>query len=114
MLDDFYDLVKNGADFNMCDEDGNTHLINASKKDDIELVKFLITQTQRIDQENKFGNTALYYATINNNIQIVEALFNAGAKITDGIYMLAIHNNSKQITKFFDMQDSNKRFMLSL
>lgn len=113
MLEDLYELAKNGANFNICDENGTTPLMSASKKDDVEVIKFLIKHIDRVDQKDHFNHTALYYAVSVNNVEVVKTLYTGGAKVTDDIYMLAVYNDFKQIVNFFDIQDKDKRFMLN-
>ena len=112
-MTEFYDLINEGANFDFCDENGITPLMKISQIDDTTLIKLLIKQVSGINQKDKFNHTALYYATLANNLDGVKILFNGGAKIEDDIYMLAVHNEFKEIVKFFDMQDKNKRFFLT-
>ena len=110
-MDEILELIKNGVDLNFCDENGKTPLIRACMKEDLDILKILIKHTDRIDHEDKSKHTALYYATKLNNIKAVEILVQNGAKINDDIYMTAIYNNYKNITKIFDLQDKDKVFL---
>ncbi len=110
---ELYELINEGANFDFCDEDGITPLMKVAQNDDTTLIKLLIKQVENINQKDKFNYTALYYATSVNNINGVKTLFDGGATISDEIYMLAIHNDFKEITNFFDMQDKDKKFFLT-
>ena len=110
-MEELLELIKNGADLNFCDENGKTPLMKVSTKDDVSLLKILIKHTHRIDQKDKFNHTALYYAAKVNNINAVKLLFQNGAIVSDDIYMLCIHNDFKEIVKFFDLQDKDKVFL---
>ena len=112
-MPELYDLINEGANFDFCDENGITPLMKISQDEDATLIKLIIKQVSDINQKDKFNHTALYYATSANNLDGVKTLFNGGAKISDDIYMLAIHNDFKEIANFFDMQDNNKRFLLN-
>lgn len=109
-MEELYQLARDGADFNIVDENGMTPLMKASIKGDIELLEFLIKQTSEINFEDKKGHTALYYATKENNLDAVKLLYENGAFVTDFIYMIAIHNNFKSIIKFFDVH--NRKLLL--
>jgi ankyrin repeat protein len=51
-------------------------------KNDIKLVKFIQKFKYKINnRQNRFGNTALHYACINNNLEIVKELLNANADV---------------------------------
>jgi ankyrin repeat protein len=104
-MEELYQLA--GADFDVVDENGMTPLMKATIKGDIELLSFVIKQTRDINLEDKEGNSALYYATKENNLDAVKLLHENGAIITDFVYMIAIHNNLKTITKFFDSYNRN-------
>ncbi|HIP13010.1 MAG TPA: ankyrin repeat domain-containing protein [Arcobacter sp.] len=110
-MDELLELIKNGADLNFCDENGKTPLMNISSKNDISMLKVLIQHTHRLDQKDKFNHTALYYAVKANNLESVKVLFQNGAVVSDDIYMLSIHNDFKDITKYFDLQDQDKVFL---
>ena len=111
-MEELYDLVSQGADFNFKDENGITPLMNISKQNDPTLIRLIAKNILKIDEKDKFGRSALYHATEANNIQGVEILISRGATIFDEIYMLAVHHNLKDIVNLFDMQDKDKRYML--
>lgn len=111
-MQEIYDLARQGADFNFCDENGVTPLMNISKQNEPVLIELILKKILKIDQKDKFGKTALYYATEANNIEGVKVLVKRGASIFDEIYMLAVHNNFKKIVHLFDMQDKDKRYIL--
>jgi len=110
-MDELLELIKNGADLNFSTPEGKTLLMSASMKNDIEILKLLIKHTDRIDTQDKEQHTALYYATKVNNIKAVEVLVQSGANISDDIYMIAIHNDFKEVTKIFDLQDKDKVYL---
>lgn len=95
-------LAQQGADFNISDENGVIPLMKAAKKGDPSLVKFMIKHTTCINQEDHYKHTALYYATENNKLEAVKLLCKNGAKITDDIFMLAVHKNFREIVNYFE------------
>jgi ankyrin repeat protein len=109
-MEELYQLAAQGADFNVVDELGMTPLMKAAMKNDIQLLSFMIKQTREINLEDKEGNSALYYATKENNLDAVKLLHENGATVTDFIYMIALHNNFKTITKYFDSHNRNLVF----
>ena len=93
-------------------EKGQTPLMKVSTLNNHTLLKLVIKQTTQINAEDEDGNSALYYAVEANDVDAVRILFEHGAKITDFIYMMALHNKRKKIVEFFDRQDSNKEVFL--
>lgn len=106
-MEELYELAAQGADFNGVDENGMNPLMKAAIKGDMELLTFMIKQTRDINLEDREGNSALYYATKENNLHAVKLLHENGAAVTDFVYMIAVHNNFKTITKFFDSHNRN-------
>lgn len=93
-------------------EKGQTPLMHIASSGDHTLLKLIIKQTSNINAEDEDGNSALYYAVEANDLDAVKILFEHGAKITDFIYMMALHKKKKAIVNFFDSQDSNKEIFL--
>ena len=113
-MEELYQLANEGADFDIVDELGMSPLMKAALQNDITLVSFLLKHTSNINAEDKMGNSALYYATKNNNIDIVKLLCENGATVTDFIYMVAVHNNFKKITKYFDKLAQDNGYALTI
>ena len=111
-MEEFIELIKNGADFNFCDENGITPLMKASLNHNPTLLRLIIKHSNQINHKDKFNNTALYYATQENHLENVKILHQYGGKISDEIYMLALHNNFKEIVKYFDQQDPIKSILI--
>ncbi|MBI3873870.1 MAG: ankyrin repeat domain-containing protein [Arcobacter sp.] len=111
-MEEYIRLQEEGADFNISNEFGITPLMSAARKGDVRLVKFLLKSVRNVNLEDKEGNTALYYAVESNSLEVVQVLFDHGAKISDFIYMHSISSNKKSIVKFFDSQDKNKTIFL--
>lgn len=111
-MEDYYELIHNGVNMDFVNEKGQTPLMRVAASGDHTLLKLVIKQTVQINAEDEDGNSALYYAVEANDLDAVKILYEHGAKITDFIYMMALHNKKKQIVKFFDSQDSNKEIFL--
>ena len=111
-MEEYLRLEKEGADFNISNEFGITPLMSASKTGHIQLVKFLLKHVRNINQEDKVGNTALYYAVEGNHLDVVQVLYEHGAKISDFIYMYSITTKKHKIVHFFDKQDKHQSVFL--
>jgi ankyrin repeat protein len=111
-MEEYLRLEKEGADFNISNEFGMTPLMSAAHSGNVELVKLLLKYVRNVNQEDKEGNTALYYAVENNHLEVVKVLHEHGAKISDFIYIYSITTKKKQIVRFFDMQDTHKQVFL--
>lgn len=112
-MDEYFRLEQEGADFNICNEFGITPLMSAAHSGNIEVVKMLLKYVRNVNQEDKEGNTALYYAVENSHLEIVKILHEHGAKINDFIYIYSINSKKKHITRYFDLQDKHKQVFLS-
>lgn len=66
-------LVEHGADVNAKD-DGETALMKAAKAGHWDVVEWLVEHGANINEKDKSGNTALMYATKNNNFEMVKLL----------------------------------------
>lgn len=60
---------------------GEYPIICAVKKNNYELVKFLIESGENINIKDEYGRTALMYAVINSDMKIVDLLVKNGANI---------------------------------
>jgi len=110
-MKELLEVIENGVDLNHIDKNGMTHLMKAASHDDINILKLILKYSDQLNTKDKFGNTALYYATKANKVDNVKLLHQSGAKITDEIYMLALHNGFKNIVEYFDRQDPIKRIL---
>jgi ankyrin repeat protein len=76
------ELIKGeDTNINLRGEYGNTALINASRKGNLEIVKILIESKANINLQNEYGNTALICASKNGCVKTVIELIKAGANI---------------------------------
>ncbi len=86
-----------------------TPLMIASKYSKIEVVEYLIKLGVNIDEKTENGETALYYATQNDDIAICKVLVENIRKnrlenlISEKEYNLALEKGNKIITLFFDL-----------
>jgi len=76
---DVQTYVKNGADVDYADEDGDTLLLHAASSNDFYLAKALIDNGAEIQYRNSDGSTALHYAVQYGGPELVELLITAGA-----------------------------------
>lgn len=82
-------IRKGIRNINIKDQNGNTPLHIASKKNKSEDINLLIRLGARINATNIYGETPIFNAVNENNIEAVKALISKGAK-------LDIINNNKQ------------------
>ena len=78
------EAIKNGADVNAKDKEGNTALIDAAgsiNKNNKEIVELLINSGADVNAKNNAGWTALMSAAFEGNKEIVETLIKAGADV---------------------------------
>jgi len=74
-------LIKAGADVNVKDKyEEYTPLIWASINNYLDIVKMLLEADANINVKNKYGNTALTYAFIFHNKEVIDLLKSYGAK----------------------------------
>jgi len=111
-MEEYLRLEQEGADFNISNEFGVTPLMSVAKTGNIQLVRFLLKHIRNVNQEDKRGNTALYYAVEGGHIEVVQVLYEHGARISDFIYMYSITTKKRNIVHFFDKQDKNKQVFL--
>ena len=111
-MEEYLRLEKEGADFNISNDFGVTPLMSAAHSGNLSLVKLLLKYVNNVNEEDKEGNTALYYAVENSHLEVVKVLHEHGARISDFIYMYSITANKKHIVRYFDMQDKNKQVLL--
>ena len=75
-------LIRNGANINSRDEDGDTALmIAALRGQDLGTVNTLLANGANVNARNNENDTALIYAASNDDAAILEALLNKGADI---------------------------------
>jgi len=74
-------LAAKGADVNAKNEHGNTALILAAKKGNVEMVNDLLKKGAYVDAQNKDGHTALIVAAIYGNVEVVNDLLKKGADV---------------------------------
>jgi len=73
----FNDLISHGADVNFQDEHGNTPLMLACQKGDIELVSHLMEKCDaKVNIQNKEGDTPLLLALNNGRLLVAKFLIN--------------------------------------
>lgn len=105
-------LLQGGADANMKNENDFSLLMSSASKNNIEAVKTLIEYGAKIEAKDNKGYTALDYAIRNNHLDMVKLLVSLGSLPTDNSYMLSVSKDFKEITKYFDTLDDNKKIFL--
>jgi ankyrin repeat protein len=101
-------LIKNGADVNIRDKEGNTPLMFAARyreNENTEILKLLIDNGADMDIQNKDRNTALILTTVFDLIDNAKYLIKAGADVT------IIGNDDKT---FIDYVKTDENFHYSL
>lgn len=91
-------LLKYGADPNLIDPQGMTPLIHESKRGEIENIKFLLQYPVDVNMANNRNETALYWATVNQNPEIVLSLLAKGAKVDSNNPATELKNNTNEKT----------------
>lgn len=92
-----------GVPTDISDARGNNALMNASSRNNIEVIKYLRSKTKDINHQNNEGNSALTNAVSKNSHHIVQYLIKEGADInvvdTDGYnlssYLIKSYNNDR-------------------
>lgn len=72
-------LIENGADVNISDNNKISPLMMAASINNLPMVTLLLQKEVLIDAQGYLGMTALMFAALNNNTQVVNALLDAGA-----------------------------------
>ena len=111
-MNDIELLLKGGADANMKNEYDFSLLMSSAQDNDLEAAKILIDYGAKIEAKDNRGYTALDYAVSNNNLDMVKLLISLGSYPTDNSYMLSVSKDFKEITKYFDTLDDNKKIFL--
>ncbi|WP_353279010.1 ankyrin repeat domain-containing protein [Wolbachia endosymbiont (group B) of Longitarsus flavicornis] len=75
------DSVKQGADINAEDKDGNTPLHNAASKGYLNVVKYLIEKGANLEAKDHDGRTPIYDASWNGHLDIVKCLIEKGVNV---------------------------------
>lgn len=80
-VDDAEDLIKDGADVNVQDGQGDTPLHYAADYGHVEMAQLFILSGAELDQVNQLGITPLFRAAVADHIAIAEMLLSNGAEI---------------------------------
>ena len=72
-------MLDSGANINALDEHGQTALMNAVHRGNLEIVKILVERDAELNNTAKLCLTALYLAAIGNRQEMVRLLIDAGA-----------------------------------
>ena len=105
-LNDVERALKNGADVNHKDNDGDTALIVASIEGNKEIVQFLLDNGADIEAKDNSGFTALFWVVYNEDKEMAQFLLDNGAdieaKYDDGFTALhwSIYSKNQEIAQF--------------
>lgn len=105
-LENVKQLILSGADVNGLDKNGESPLLAAARKGDIEFVKFLLQNHANPNQTTK-GSTPLIWTTVYQQAEIAQLLVNSGVHINqsdqDGNCPLkiAVQINNIALTRLF-------------
>ena len=101
-------LNETEININSTDELGNTALIKASEKGNIEIVNYLINNNADVDYQNKQGLTPAMKAAERNNFNVVKLLLDKNIDITKSDYTgrtlkeIAENSRDKRILKLLN------------
>jgi hypothetical protein len=107
-----------GVDMNARDKEGKTPFIQASIKNDIEMLKVLALFGAEVDKKDKSGKTALMHAAINDQVGTINALIvlGASAEVEDKKKMNALMHaqastkpNADRIIQLLTYEKPNKK-----
>lgn len=79
---DIETALKSGLDLAVTDSNGRTPLIRAAIRGDVPAVRFLIENGSPINHLDRFGQSAIYYATVNKRSEVGELLALNGADLS--------------------------------
>ncbi len=74
-------LINRGMDVNSVDSSGNTLLMQAVQRDNMDLFDYLLKRRARINTRNRNGETALSLAAYKGKLPFVKRLVEAGAEV---------------------------------
>ena len=94
--DQVINVIMNGADINIKNENGITPLMYASKNGSLDIVSELVYLGADLDIRNDNGETALIIAVQNGHVKIATNLINANANI----YL--VDNDGKNAETYFN------------
>ncbi|MBI5898120.1 MAG: ankyrin repeat domain-containing protein [Rhodocyclales bacterium] len=77
-------LLQRGMDVNTADRDGNTLLMISARTENLELMRFLVSNRAAVNRRNRFGDTALLIAAIKGSVGGVDLLHKSGAQLEPG------------------------------
>jgi ankyrin repeat protein len=100
-------LLEKGADVNAADREGITVLMRAVHSRDAENVKEVLNFLPKLEAKGTWNNTALTYAVVQGNPEMVKALIGAGANLNvvraDGMTPLEIAK--RRVMQALSLQD---------
>lgn len=96
-----YLIGEQKVDINIPDASGNTSLMLSVKKEDKNMVEWLLKFKASVDVTNNEGQTALHLAALTGNIRIIDLLLEKGADIN-------AQNNLKQTPAHLAVNLDNK------
>lgn len=82
------ELLKRKANVNHKNQNKNSALLFATKRDNTDIARLLLQHGANVDDKDDIGSTPLFYAILNDNKELVKVLLNYNANIN-------IQNNDK-------------------
>ena len=86
LLSEMKALVKEGADVNIANDDGDTPLIMASKEGHVNVVNLLMENGAEVNKADDNDMTPLHWASYSGNLEVVQALLGAKADVDKARY----------------------------
>jgi len=109
-------LTDAGADTNVATiENGNSPLMEAVHREDIEQVKLLLSKGANVNHVNNVGISSIRWAIFRNNFELIKLLLEAGANNVDDLNRIINHEN-QQVRSLLQIQTwdviNGKRYLL--
>ncbi len=84
-MDVISELLDDGANIEVRDNDGWTPLMHAASSDNVPAIQLLIAHKAKVDATTPDGYTALAYALADGHFAAAQALVNAGASVSRAV-----------------------------
>ncbi|MEL6986457.1 MAG: ankyrin repeat domain-containing protein [Bacteroidota bacterium] len=95
-IKDLKALLKQGVDVNSSDDTGQTALMVAAWRNQMDMAKFLIEKGADVNQSSSSGLTALHYAALENHAEMAQLLLSHNAKVDPTMHYSSTDGNKTE------------------